>query len=422
MHKRHLQWFLLTGLLALLLSQLVVRSEWRSLFSPSYWSNLNRFGKVLRLVEAHFVDAVQVEFESLTDSALREAVRSLDPYSSYMVAEDFEAFEMSSQQRYVGVGVEIRQFSGRVVLSEVFEPGPAAGAGLRAGDFVVGVDGEDTRQETLAEVVARIRGEPGTEVVLEIERPATGRIFEARMERAAIKLDSVVAVTLRGGGVGSLRIRQFIEETDAEFAEAMKTLKAEGLRGLVIDLRGNPGGMLTTAVRLADLLLDEGRVIVSVQSRRGREEVFAAERDNDLFRGPVAVLIDGTSASASEILAGALRDHRRAVLVGETSFGKGSVQSVLGFPGGDGLKLTTARYLLPDGKAINGTGVEPDVVVALEPVERTLLLLQENHLEEMGREAFTAAFGYPPVEDHQMEAAVATVKSVLAAGPAGLNR
>jgi carboxyl-terminal processing protease len=308
------------------------------------------------------------------------------------------------------------------VLSEVFPGGPAQAGGLREGDFVVGVDGEDVRGEPLAEVVDRIRGEPGTEVVLEVERSLSDGIFEVRLEREAIALDSVVDAGMRGGGVGYLRIRQFIEDTDVEFAEVVELLKQEGLRGLVIDLRGNPGGMLTTAVRLADLLLDRGQLIVSVQSRRGREDLFEAESDNDLFRGPLVVLIDATSASASEILAGALRDHRRAVLVGGTSFGKGSVQSVFGFPGGDGLKLTTARYLLPGGEAINGRGVFPDVPVEPRTVEAMRLHVQENHLRTMDAAAFEAAFGHPPARDRALDLAVETMRAVLAAGGAAEDR
>lgn len=401
MDKNTLRWMIPVALLAVLASQFAARADWRAMFSKDYWQSLSRYGMVMRIVESEFVHADEVDFQDLTDVALRAAVRSLDPYSDYMTPDDYEEFSMAANQEYVGVGIEVGQFSGRIIISQVFEEGSAGTAGILSGDFIIGVDGVDTREETLGEVIDRIRGEPGSMVSLEVERPITAEEHSFDLERRAIALDSVVDVEMATDTVGYMRIRQFIDETDLEMVSSIHRLHAEGMQGLIIDLRGNPGGRLDIAVRMAEIFLEEGQKILTVQSRRGVEEVFYAESTVDANQQPLVVLIDGNSASASEIFSGALRDHERAVLVGEKSYGKGSVQSVYSFRDGDGLKLTSARYLLPSGEAINGTGVFPNVTVERSTEEAILLMLQEHHLRNLTDNAFTKAFGFAPVEDSQ---------------------
>jgi carboxyl-terminal processing protease len=401
MDKHTLRWMIPVALLAVLASQFAARADWRAMFSMDYWQSLSRYGMVLRIVESEFVHADEVDFQDLTDVALRAAVSSLDSYSDYMTADDYEEFSMAANQEYVGVGIEVGQFSGRIIISQVFEQGSAASGGILSGDFIIGVDGVDTREESLGEVIDRIRGEPGSMVSLEIERPITAEEHTFELERRAIALDSVVDVEMATETVGYMRVRQFIDETDLEMVSAIHALNAQGMQGLILDLRGNPGGRLDIAVRMAEVFLEAGQKILTVQSRRGVEEVFYAEATVDAFQQPLVVLIDGDSASASEILAGALRDHARAVLVGEKSYGKGSVQSVYSFRDGDGLKLTSARYLLPSGEAINGTGVYPNVTVQRSTEEAMLLMLQEHHLRNLSNASFTKAFGFAPVEDSQ---------------------
>jgi carboxyl-terminal processing protease len=414
MDKRTLRWVIPVALFAVLASQFATRADWRALLSMDYWKSLSRYGMVMRIVESEFVHADEVNFQDLTDVALREAVRSLDPYSDYMTPGDYEEFNMAANQEYVGVGIEIGQFSGRVIISQVFEQGAAAEAGVLSGDFIVGVDGVDTREEALGEVVGRIRGEPGSLVSLEVERPISAETHTFELVRRAIALDSVVDLEMKTESVGYLKVRQFIDETDLEMISAIHALSAQGMQGLIVDLRGNPGGRLDTAAKMAEVFLQPGQKILTVQSRRGVEEVFEAGVSVDAFRQPLIVLIDGHSASASEILAGALRDHARAVLVGEKSYGKGSVQSVYGFRDGDGLKLTSARYLLPSGEAINGTGVYPDVTVEMDAEEAILLMLQKHHLRKMSPAAFTRAFGFAPVEDSQLKVARQMLTALIA--------
>ena len=421
MDKRTFRWVIPIALFAVLASQFAARSDWRALLSFDYWKSLSRYGMVMRIVESEFVHADEVNFQDLTDVALREAVRSLDPYSDYMTPDDYEAFSMAANQEYVGVGIEVGEFSGRVIISQVFEQGSAAAAGVLPGDFIVGVDGDDTREQTLAEVVDRIRGEPGSLVSLEVERPISAQRHTFELVRRAIALDSVVDLEMKTALVGYFKVRQFIDDTDLEMVSAIHALNAQGMRGLIIDLRGNPGGRLDTAAKMAEVFLEPGQQVLTVQSRRGVEEVYEAEASADAFRQPLIVLIDGNSASASEILAGALRDHARAILVGEKSYGKGSVQSVYGFRDGDGLKLTSARYLLPSGEAINGTGVYPNVTVEMEAEDAMLLMLQKHHLRTMSPAAFADAFGFTPVEDAPLKVASQMLDALIRAELETLN-
>ena len=415
MDKHRLRWMIPVALLAVLASQFATRADWRAMFSMDYWQSLSRYGMVMRIVESEFVHADEVDFQDLTDVALRAALRSLDPYSEYMTPDDYEDFSMAANQEYVGVGIEVGQFSGRIIISQVFDQGSAGAAGILSGDFIIGVDRADTRNESLGEVIDRIRGEPGSMVSVKVERPITAEEYSFDLERRAIALDSVFYVEMATETVGYMRVRQFIDETDLEMISAIHRLKAEGMQGLIIDLRGNPGGRLNIAVRMSEIFLDAGQPVLTVQSRRGVQEVFYAEATLDANHQPLVVLIDGDSASASEIFSGALRDHARAVLVGEKSYGKGSVQSVYSFPNGDGLKLTSARYLLPSGEAINGTGVCPDVTVEMDAEEAILLILQKHHLRKMSDASFTKTFGFAPIEDPQRLVAEQILEGLIGA-------
>ena len=301
MEKHTLRWVIPVALLAVLASQFATRADWRAMFSLGYWQNLARYGMVMRIVESDFVHADEVDFQELTDVALRAAVRSLDPYSEYMTPDDYEEFGMAANQEYVGVGIEVGLFSGRIIISQVFEQGSAGVGGILAGDFIVGVDEFDTRDESLGEVIDRIRGESGSMVSLQVERPITAEEHSFNLERRAIALDSVVDVEMATETVGYMRVRQFIDETDLEMVSALQLLKSEGMQGLIIDLRGDPGGRVDIAVRMSEIFLDEGQEILTMQSRRGVEEVFYAEATLNANHQPLVVLIDGNSASASEI-------------------------------------------------------------------------------------------------------------------------
>lgn len=415
MHKRTFKWALIGGTLSFWAAIIIFQPSARALFSFEFWGNLARYSRVMRLVETEFVHADDVSYEELTNVALRESVRSLDKYSDYMIPEDFETFNMASNQEYVGVGIELTEFGGQVRITQVFEGGSAEEAGLLAGDVIVSVDGETVRGESLSEVSERVRGEPGTSVALGIERVRQDTSLQYEMPRRAITLDAVVDIEMKTATVGYCLLRQFTEKADIELGSAILELDLKGMQALILDLRGNPGGRLDSAALIADLFLEPGRTIVTVESRRGLVQTVQTEPSGTRFEGPLAILIDNQSASASEILAGACRDHGRAILVGEQTFGKGSVQSVFQFRGGHGLKLTTARYLLPLGEAINGTGVAPDVKVELSREDSYVRLLQRHHLREMDAAEFEQRFGFAPVEDAPLQIAQEMLEARLAA-------
>lgn len=413
MHKRYFKWFVIGGSLSFGAALLLFQPSARAWFAPEFWQNMARYSRVMRLVETEYVHADEVSYEALTDVALRESLRSLDLYSDYMIPQDFETFNMASNQAYVGVGIELTEFAGQVHITEVFEGGSAKEAGLQAGDVLSAVDGARVEGESLAEVSERVRGEPGTSVILAVERMGEGVLAPFEMERRAIVLDAVVDIEMKTPRLGYCLLRQFTEKADIELAAALLELELEGMQGLILDLRGNPGGRLDSAALIADLFLEPGQTIVTVEARRGLVETLRAEPSQSRFDGPMAILIDRESASAAEILAGAFRDHGRAVLIGEQSFGKGSVQSVFEFRGGHGLKLTTARYLLPLGEAINGSGVAPDVTVELSEEDAYVRLLQRHHLREMDAAEFEQRFDFAPIEDAPLQLAQDMLTTVL---------
>ncbi|MEM7792813.1 MAG: S41 family peptidase, partial [Verrucomicrobiota bacterium] len=362
----------------------------------------------------------QVDFKEFTDVALRRAVQSLDEYSDYMPPLDYKDFNMASEQTYVGVGIEVGEFAGRISISEVFDGGSAQRSGLLAGDAIIEVDGEGFEEPTLYEVTERIRGEEGTVVTLGVERPRREDILNFEMERRSISLSSVANAEKIKDGIGYLRFRQFTENSAQELAKAIQKLRSEGMEGLVLDLRDNPGGRLDSALEIAEMFLETGDRLLTVQSRRRVVEVFEAGFSQQRFRFPLVVIINGNSASASEILAGILRDHDRAILVGEKSFGKGSVQSIYSFRGDYGLKLTSARYLLPGGDAVHGIGVEPTIAID-QPTEQAFeLRIQKHHLRFMTPDEYEASFGFPPKVDSQLEAAIGALQEQLSTQISGL--
>ena len=413
MHKRYLKWLMPIALFSIFLANFAVRPDFRALFSLEFWGNLQRYSRVMRLVESEYVHADDVSFKALTDSALKQAVHSLDRYSRYMSPDDYEDYTMASNQAYVGVGIRITEFSHKVSVAEVFPGGSAEAAGMEPGDFLTAVDGESVREQPLNEVSERIRGESGSLVMLTVSRQGEPEPINFELERRAITLDAVVDVEMQTDSIGYMKLRQFTDNADEEILEALRTLDEAGMQALILDLRENPGGRLDTAARVAELFLEKGQTIVTIEARRGIVEEITAAEPEQRFQQAIVVLIDQNSASASEILAGALRDHRRAVLVGEQSFGKGSVQSVFSFRDGYGLKLTSARYLLPDGEAINGTGVAPDVEVSLTTEERYTRYLQEHHLRAMNADAFERRFGFAPVEDRSLNTALNLLSGTL---------
>ena len=350
-------------------------------------AQLARFFATMRFVETQYVD--EVDPAKLIDGAISGMVRSLgDPHSAYLDPASYKKLKEHSEGTFGGIGVVMGFDEADVRVISVMEGTPGESVGLKAGDRILRVDGEATKGMEPELVAASIRGEAGTEVVLTI-----GRNGEADKDYA-ITRDHIRVKTVAGRmlenepDVGYIRIVQFSENTGKEFKDALTSLREQGMRGLIIDLRANPGGLLTTCVEIAKEVVPAG-LIVSVVERDGSKEEYYSELTGDLL--PLVVLIDNNSASASEILAGALHDTNAATLVGKTSYGKGSVQVIMPIPGqDDAVKLTIARYYPPSGESIQGTGVHPDVEVDLpeDATEDTQYLAAVNQIKmKLGQSA-----------------------------------
>lgn len=327
---------------------------------------IRRYVAVYNAVKEAYVDPV--EDRKLMQSAIKGLLLDLDPHSAYLEKADADAFDESSNGEYDGIGVEVlQQPDGSVKVVAPIDGSPAQRAGLKSGDVIIAVDGK--RLEPDADEREPLRGTPGSTIKLTIVREGTAKPFDVDVTRDTIRVASVRSRLLEPG-YGYVRLSQFQADTAAEFEKQLAQLKeksgggtsGKGLRGLVIDLRSNPGGLLTSAVQIADDLLEKGRIVTTKGRVPISDAEFGATPGDRMGGAPVVVLVDAGSASASEVLAGALRDNRRARVVGSRTFGKGSVQTVLPLDNGDSVKLTTARYYTPSGKSIQALGIQPDVV------------------------------------------------------------
>ncbi|WP_328190076.1 S41 family peptidase [Marinobacter sp. OP 3.4] len=325
--------------------------------------DLRKFTEVFSRIKDAYVE--DVSDQELLENAIKGMLSGLDPHSAYLEPDAYTELEETTTGEFGGLGIEVGMEDGFVKVIAPIDDTPAQKAGVQAGDLIIKLGDEPVKGMTLQDAVTRMRGEPGTTLTLTIMRDGESAPIEIEVERAIIKVTSIKSRTLEPG-YGYVRITQFQDETGDQFVDAINTLLSENdgdLDGLVIDVRNNPGGILQAAVATSDALLDEGLIVYTegrIQSSRLR---FNAE-PGDVSNGtPIVVLINGGSASASEILAGALQDHERAVVMGTRSFGKGSVQTVIPLDETHAIKMTTARYFTPDGRSIQARGIEPDITV-----------------------------------------------------------
>lgn len=315
----------------------------------------------MRFIDSRYVD--EVPFATLIDGAIDGMMQSLgDKHSIYMDSKKFKQLMQQNEGSFGGIGVVMGfPAPGQCQVMSVMENTPGEAAGLQPEDFILKVDGVDVKELQPEEVAQRVRGDEGTQVVLTIGRKGQ-EDFEVSITRAVISMTTAKGVMLQDTKIGYIRVASFSEKTAKEFQTDLAKLKEEGMQGLIIDLRANPGGLITSCVDIANQVVPAGE-IVSVVDRNGHREVFDSGLED--FGYPIVVLIDGNSASASEILAGAIQDRQCGTLVGTKSFGKGSVQTMVPLYDGDGIKLTVARYYTPSGRSIDGVGIEPDVAVEL---------------------------------------------------------
>ena len=354
--------------------------------SDETYEQLKLFTDVLEMVEKNYVD--EVDSKQLIEDAIQGLVTGLDPHSALMTPDDFKELQVDTQGEFTGIGVSITMRDEFVTVISPIEGTPAYKIGIKAGDRIVQVDGKPTRD--LREAVSWIRGPKGTEVVVTIIREGEPEPLEFTIERDVIPIESVRSLLLQPG-YGYIWITNFNENTTDDLVAALTELEngPDPLQGLILDLRDNPGGLLDQSIKVADLFLEEGKIL-TIEGRRARSSKLFSAHPDDPSRGyPMVVLINGGSASASEIVAGALQDHKRALIVGTSSFGKGSVQNVEPLRDGYGLKLTVARYYTPNGRSIQAKGIVPDVPVVarripseeLDEVRRVKEKDLRNHLE-----------------------------------------
>ncbi len=317
------------------------------------------FGKI----KANYVDPV--DDKTLLENAIRGMVTGLDPHSSYLDRKDFEELRVGTTGEFGGLGIVVGMEDGFVKVISPIDDTPAQRAGVQAGDLIIRLDDTPVKGLTLDQAVAIMRGKPGTKITLTIVREGEEKPLKITITRAKIRVKSVKSKVLEDG-YDYVRISQFQERTASDLRKAISELRKKNggkLKGLVLDLRNNPGGLLDSAVAVSDVFLDQG-VIVSVKGRTEDNKLVRSAKAGDLIKGaPIVVLVNAGSASASEIVAGALQDHRRAIIMGQRTFGKGSVQTVIPIGKDTAIKLTTARYYTPSGRSIQAEGIEPDIVL-----------------------------------------------------------
>ena len=328
--------------------------------TDNLYKKLDLFSDVLETLNNEYVD--QVDENKVLDAAINGMLQSLDPYSSYMSPENFRNMNAETKGEFGGLGIEITMQAGLVKVISPIEGTPADKAGIKAGDFIIRINDAQVKGLNLFEAVSMMRGKVGTKINLVIRRENVDDELKFTLTRAIIKIREVSA-EVKLNSIGYIRLRAFNQKSHNQLKEKIKSFKSKRLNGYILDLRNNPGGLLSQAIKISDMFLDSGEIV----STRGRDKtdikIFNAKKGDMIDGLPLIVLINKGSASASEIVSGALKDHKRAIILGETSFGKGSVQSIIPLTNRGALRLTTAKYYLPSGSSISEVGVSPDITV-----------------------------------------------------------
>ncbi len=363
-HRRRKSWVVGPMIAVALLCGVLIGKGWEPTGHASEtYEELKTFSEVLNQVQKHYVD--ETKPKDLIQGAIRGMLSTLDPHSAYMTPDMYKEMQVETKGEFGGVGIQIGVKDSRLAVIAPIEGTPAHRAGIKAGDFIVKVNDDTTKDLTLMDAVQKMRGPKGSKVNLTIQRDGTPDPLVFTLVRDTIKIESVKYKVIEN--LGYVRLTQFQEATGRDLAKAIKQFREQKVQGTILDLRNNPGGLLTAAVDVSEQFLPSGKLVVYTKSREGKKDEWFAKSKDQLEDLPVIILVNEGSASASEIVAGALQDWGRAVIVGTTSFGKGSVQTILPLGDGSGLRLTTAKYYTPKGRSIQSTGITPDIVVKLAP-------------------------------------------------------
>jgi carboxyl-terminal processing protease len=385
----------------------------------SAYANVALMTRVMEIVRKDYVEGENVSYKDLTYNALKGMLSSLDPHSQFMEPDSFDDMRSETEGQFGGIGIQIGIKDNIITIIAPMEDTPGFRVGLMPGDKIIAVDGTSTDKMTLPDAVKLLRGKPGTEVTLRILRTKLKEVKDVKIVREIIKVDSVKDVKMLDEKIGYVRVTQFNGPTDEEFEKALQSLEKQGMEALVIDLRNNPGGLLESAVEIAGKFLPKNEMIVYTEGRQVERRIYNAKGNDRHPNYPIVVLINNGSASGSEIVAGALQDLKRAVLVGETTFGKGSVQSVLPLPDGSAIRLTTAKYYTPGRKVIHEKGVSPDILVPVSEEDQRALIIQraretwgdiglDEELEKEAKKLDPAK----PIRDVQLDRAVDLLKGI----------
>jgi carboxyl-terminal processing protease len=380
-------------------------------FQGEAYENLKVFTEVLSYIEANYVE--EVEPEKLMQGAIRGMLRTLDPHSSFMPQDVYREMQVETEGRFGGLGIEITVRDDVLTIVAPIEGTPAFRAGLQAGDQIVKIEGESTKEMSLIDAVKKLRGPEGTTVTISMFRKGFTDPQDVTLTRAVIQIKSVRWKRLPDD-IGYVKLRSFQKTSTEELEEALQDLEEQRIRGLVLDLRNNPGGLLEQAISVSDEFLEAGKLIVYTKGRLASQNMKGFSKNERAHLGyPLAILVNGGSASASEIVAGALQDLGRATIIGSQSFGKGSVQTIIPLSDGSGLRLTTAKYYTPKGREINGKGITPDIMIEEpQPTQE-----QEEGKQEAGRSRRLMPLpGDDLTNDIQLQKAVEFLKAQVKQG------
>lgn len=425
--KRRLIFGLVLAVLAanLLIGARVYTDSAEAAQKDSAYPNLKLFSEVMEKVRRDYVDGQDLTYKQLVYGALKGMVNTLDPHSEFLDPEKYQELQNDTEGHFGGLGIVVAVKDNFLTVVAPMEDTPGFKAGILSGDRIVKIDGRSTENLGLQDAVKKLRGDPGTEVTITILRPSTGMVKDVKVTRAIINVDMVKDINgkkefpLGPNKIGYVRLVQFGEKTSDDLEAALKKLKAQGMEALILDLRWNPGGLLDQAVDVCEKFLPRGQLIVSTEGRNPAQNSVrrAAGRGDELVTRdgtpmPIVVLVNLGSASASEIVAGCLQDLHRAIILGEKTFGKGSVQSIIPFDDGSALRLTTAKYYTPSHRVIHEVGITPNIVVPLtDEQERDIVLKRTpgglETLDEKDRERVMN------FRDPQLDRATDLLKGIL---------
>lgn len=384
-------------------------------------ADLDLFARVLQKIRTEYVDGTNLTYRGLTYSAIRGMVGQLDPHSEFLDAQDYQRLQDDTEGEFGGLGLVVSMRDGFVTVVAPMDDSPGFRAGILTGDRIVKVNGKSVGDsKSLGDVVKQLRGEPGTQVIVTVQRPSTGEEKTFTLKRAIIQMDMVKDINgkkefpLGDDQIGYVRISEFGDHTGDELETALQKLKAQGMKALILDLRWNPGGLLDEAVHVSEKFLPRGQLVVSTEGRDPRENsIRRAEGHGDELNGePIVILVNMGSASAAEIVTGCMQDLHRAVILGEKTFGKGSVQSIFPLDDNTALKLTTAKYYTPSHRVIHEHGITPDIAVPISDEDEAILLMKRapggiQSLDKVDRHRLEK------VEDMQLQRATDLLEAIL---------